>query len=86
VGTIESVQDGIELNIVCDLKENVDELEQKRKLGFIWDEASELERLLAVRNILDGMVVIAGCIIGTTSERHCLEVKVCKNETFLMRW
>ncbi|KAG2179539.1 hypothetical protein INT44_006386, partial [Umbelopsis vinacea] len=63
VGIIESIQDGIELNIVCELKENVDELEQKRRLGFIWDEASELERLLAVRNMLDGMVVVAGCII-----------------------
>ncbi|KAI9286423.1 hypothetical protein BC943DRAFT_19577 [Umbelopsis sp. AD052] len=78
VGIIESIQDGIELNIVCELKENVDELEQKRRLGFNWDEASELERLLAVRNMLDGMVVVAGCIIGTTSERHCLEVRVCK--------
>ena len=83
MGILDAVQDGIELNIACELKENVDELEQKHKLGFIWDEASELERLLAVRNVLDGMVVNAGCIIGTTSERHCLVIKVCKEVIFM---
>lgn len=83
VGILDAVQDGTELNIVCELKEKMDDLEQKHKLGFIWDDASELERLLAVRNVLDGMVVNAGCIIGTTSEKHCLEIKVCKEVVFL---
>lgn len=83
MGILDAVQDGIEIRIACELKENVDELEQKHKLGFIWDEASELERLLAVRNILDGTVVKAGCIIGTTSERRCIEIKVCKEVLIL---
>jgi hypothetical protein len=76
---LESIQDGIQLEIQCELKENIDELEQKRKLGFIWDEASELQKLLAIRNNLDGMVVSTGCIIGAMDERSCVQIKVRKN-------
>lgn len=74
---IKSIQDGISLEVECRLKDNLDDVEQKDRLGFVWTEGSHFQRLQAVRNALEGMVVSSGCIVGTTCDRTCLEMKVC---------
>jgi hypothetical protein len=81
--TIESlslVQDGLEVNVECHLKEGFDELEQKYKLGFSWSEGSQWQKLQAIRHHLTGMVLSTGCTIGSNADRNCLDIKVCSRK------
>jgi hypothetical protein len=79
-GTVEAIKDiqkGVELQVICLLKENTDDLEQKQKLGFIWSEGTEYQKLKAVRDVLDGILLSEACTIGINSNKICLEIEVC---------
>ncbi|CAM0134819.1 unnamed protein product [Umbelopsis sp. WA50703] len=78
-GTVEAIKDiqkGVELQVICLLKENTDDLEQKQKLGFIWSEGTEYQKLKAVRDVLDGILLSEACTIGINSNKICLEIEI----------
>ncbi|KAG2185796.1 hypothetical protein INT43_002233 [Umbelopsis isabellina] len=76
VEVIKEVQKGAEVQVICNLKENVDELEQKQTLGFVWFEGTDYQKLKAIRDVLDGMLFSEECTIGMNSDRICLDIEI----------